>query len=230
MAFDYREVVPWGRSYEEYLRMFGLRERDLVRRLLGCGDGPASFNAEMTRRGQRAISVDPLYRHAAAEIRERIHATYENVLGQTRRERHRFVWDSIASVEELGELRMLAMKDFLADYEAGRRDGRYLAAGLPSLPFRSGEFDIALCSHLLFFYSERLSLGFHRAALRELCRVANEVRVFPLVDVNAETSAYLDPMLAELARAGIGVEVRSVPYEFQRGANQMLRIHRDGAG
>ena len=155
MAFDYREVVPWGRSYEEYLRMFGLRERDLVQRLLGCGDGPASFNAEMTRRGHRAISVDPLYRHAATEIRERIHATYE----------------------KLGELRMLAMKDFLADYEVGRRDGRYLAAGLPSLPFRSGEFDLALCSHLLFFYSEPLGLDFHRAALRELCRVANEVRL-----------------------------------------------------
>ncbi len=107
---------------------------------------------------------------------------------------------------------------------AGRREGRYLAASLPSLPFRSGEFDLALCSHLLFFYSDPLSLEFHRAALRELCRVASEVRVFPLVDVNAETSAYLDPMLAELTRAGIGVEVRSVPYEFQRGANQMLRI------
>ena len=42
-------------------------------------------------------------------------------------------------------------------------------------------------------------------------RVANEVRVFPLVDVNAQTSAYLDPMLGELEREGMGVEVRRVP-------------------
>ena len=225
MAFDYREIVPWGRSYEEYLRMFALSESDLGQRLLGCGDGPASFNAGLTRRGRRVISVDPLYRLPATAIHERIRETSENVLGQTRRERHRFLWDTISSVEELGELRMRAMLDFLSDYESGRREGRYLAAGLPSLPFRSGEFDLALCSHLLFFYSDPLSLEFHRAALRELCRVANEVRVFPLVDVNAQTSAYLDPMLGELEGEGMGVEVRRVPYEFQKSANQMLRIH-----
>jgi hypothetical protein len=48
MAFRYENVVPWGRSYEEYLRMFGLGPDDLKGRILGCADGPASFNSELT--------------------------------------------------------------------------------------------------------------------------------------------------------------------------------------
>ncbi len=41
-------VVPWGRSLAEYQAMFALSEEELQKRILGCGDGPASFNAEMT--------------------------------------------------------------------------------------------------------------------------------------------------------------------------------------
>jgi hypothetical protein len=46
------EVVPWGRSLDEYRAMFALAEGDLQGRLLGCGDGPASFNAELTELGK----------------------------------------------------------------------------------------------------------------------------------------------------------------------------------
>jgi hypothetical protein len=45
MAFALDTVVPWGRSYDEYLAMFGLSGDELRLRLLGCGDGPAAFNA-----------------------------------------------------------------------------------------------------------------------------------------------------------------------------------------
>lgn len=55
-------IVPWGRSFEEYRAMFELSEQDLNKRILGCGDGPASFNAEATKRGSKVISCDPVYR------------------------------------------------------------------------------------------------------------------------------------------------------------------------
>lgn len=32
-------VVPWGRSYEEYVAMFVLDTHDLGLKILGCGDG-----------------------------------------------------------------------------------------------------------------------------------------------------------------------------------------------
>jgi len=49
--FTLDQVVPWGRSFDEYRRMFALTDAELGLRIIGCGDGPASFNAEATRRG-----------------------------------------------------------------------------------------------------------------------------------------------------------------------------------
>ena len=40
-------------SFDEYRRMFSMTEADLGRRIVGCGDEPASFNAEASRRGFR---------------------------------------------------------------------------------------------------------------------------------------------------------------------------------
>ncbi len=47
MSIKYSTVVPWGRSYNEYLDMFNLNKSDLGKKILGCGDGPASFNYEL---------------------------------------------------------------------------------------------------------------------------------------------------------------------------------------
>src|SRR5689334_4394176 len=104
--FTLDQVVPWGRSFDEYRAMFALSDADLEGRVLGCGDGPASFNAVATRRGANVISCDPLYRWGVAEIQARIEDTYEHIIDQTRRNRGEFVWDTIASVEELGRVRM----------------------------------------------------------------------------------------------------------------------------
>ena len=45
MAFTLSAVVPWGRAFDEYVAMFQLTDDDIGRSLLGCGDGPAAFNA-----------------------------------------------------------------------------------------------------------------------------------------------------------------------------------------
>ena len=37
--FTLEQVVPWGRSFEEYRAMFALSDADLEGRVLGCGDG-----------------------------------------------------------------------------------------------------------------------------------------------------------------------------------------------
>jgi len=43
--FTLDRVVPWGRSYDEYWRMFALSDDDARGRLLGCADGPANVAA-----------------------------------------------------------------------------------------------------------------------------------------------------------------------------------------
>jgi len=220
-------IVPWGRSFDEYRRMFALSEGDRRSSILGCADGPASFNAEATRQGLRVVSCDPLYRFAADAIRARIAAIFDEMVVQTRQNAGGFVWDeTIPSVDALGRLRASAMERFLDDYEAGRRAGRYVDAGLPSLPFADGQFDLAVCSHFLFLYAKQLTLEFHVAAARELARVAREVRVFPLVALGGAPSAYVDPVAETMRRDGFDVAIDTVPYEFQRGANRMLRVTR----
>ncbi|MFT3765150.1 MAG: hypothetical protein QM820_06490 [Minicystis sp.] len=227
--FTLDQVVPWGRSFREYERMFALTGEDLRCRILGCGDGPAAFNAEATRRGACVVSCDPLYQFSGEQVRGRIAATRDEILEQTRRNQAAFVWDEIRDVEELGRVRMEAMDDFLADYEAGRAQGRYVEAALPDLPFPDGAFDLAVCSHLLFLYSDQLSGSFHRRAIVELCRVAGEVRIFPLLSLAGIPSPHLPAVQEAAARAGCATRVETVPYEFQRGANQMMRIERTGS-
>ncbi|MBV8275054.1 MAG: hypothetical protein JO170_07330 [Verrucomicrobia bacterium] len=118
------------------------------------------------------------------------------------------------------------MKIFLDDYEAGRAEGRYVVAALPTLPFNDGEFDLCLCSHLLFLYTAQLSVDFHLASMLEMLRVAQEVRVFPLLDLDLQRSAHLVPILAELRSANFHADIVDVPYEFQKGGGQMLRVNR----
>jgi hypothetical protein len=222
--FSLEQVVPWGRSFDEYCRMFALSDDDFAVRILGCGDGPASFNAEATRRGTTVISCDPIYQWEAAGIRDRIAVTYQQIIDQTRRNRDEFVWDSIHSVEELGQVRMAAMGVFLEDYAAGKAEGRYVQAELPVLPFADSSFDLALCSHLLFLYSSQLDERFHVQAAHELCRVAHEVRIFPLLALGGRRSPHVDSTIDDLRAAGHDVSLENVPYEFQRGGNQMMRI------
>ncbi len=224
--FTLDQVVPWGRSFDEYQRMFALSEADLRRRILGCGDGPASFNAEATRRGVRVTSCDPVYQFTPAQLRARIDATRNDVIEQTRRNVHEFVWTAIPSLEALERMRMAAMTEFLGDFPAGKIDARYVEAALPSLPFADRAFDLALCSHLLFLYTVQLGEALHRAAVRELCRVADEVRVFPLLALGGERSPFVAVVAADAQATGMVASIENVPYEFQRGAREMLRLTR----
>lgn len=224
MSFKLENVAPWGRSFDEYVKMFALSSDDLHSTILGCGDGPASFNAVLTKRSGRIVSVDPLYRFNTPEIRYLIDESYPTIIEQTRKNMEQFVWTTIKSVNELGRLRMGAMKDFLEDYPNGRRQRRYIKGELPKLRFSDGKFDLALCSHFLFLYSEKFSEDFHVASIKELCRVAGEARIFPLLELGGKRSHHLQPVTDRLTNEGFKVTFRTVPYEFQKSANQMMRI------
>jgi hypothetical protein len=207
--------------------MFNLSDDDLTQKIVGCADGPASFNAEMFQRHRRrVVSCDPLYQFTAEEIRRRIQSTFARMLDSATRDRARFVWDAIGSPEELGRVRMAAMDRFLEDFEEGKGQGRYLVAALPHLPFADRRFDLALCSHFLFLYGEQFPLQFHIDSVLEMARIAREVRVFPLLDLKGRRSRHLEAVLEAAARRDLRAVVERVPYEFQRGGNEMLRISR----
>ncbi|MGD8808993.1 MAG: SAM-dependent methyltransferase [Gammaproteobacteria bacterium] len=224
MAFELADVVPWGRTFAEYRAMFCLTDEDLRKALLGCGDGPASFNAEAARLGYRVLSTDPIYRFSPAQLRSRIDETAQTISRQLVENAHEFVWDRFAGPPALIEARMAAMRNFLEDYPRGLKEERYVDAELPDLPFVDRRFDLALCSHFLFLYSEQCDLTFHRDSISELCRVAREVRIFPLLELGSVRSRHLDAVVSYLKERGFRVEIVRVDYEFQKGGNEMLRV------
>lgn len=119
MGFTLGKVAPWGRSYDEYVNMLGLTEKDLSLRILGCGDGPAAFNATLTKRRGSVVSVDPVYVFDTAQIKIRVAETYEAVMVQMHKNQDNYVWEDIPSVEQPGKIRISAMEDFLADFSTG---------------------------------------------------------------------------------------------------------------
>jgi hypothetical protein len=221
---ELQEIVPLGRGLGDYAAMFALQPADRARSVLGCGDGPAAFNADWTRRGGRVVSLDPLYAQSGEAIAARIDATFPEVVRQMRRAPERLRLAPDQTVDRLAARRRAAMRRFRADYSGGGRDGRYVAGALPDLPFAAGAFDLAVVSHLLFLYDRQLDLDAHVAGLTALLRVAAEVRVFPLVDLAGQRSRWLDPALAHLRGRGVRADILAVDYEVQRGARQMLRL------
>lgn len=217
-------VVPWGRSFDEYRAIFSLTDDDLGKCILGCSDGPASFNAELTRRGGNVVSVDPTYQFSAEQLKQRIAEVFDEIMSQTAQNRDLFVWDSFPSVAALGQTRMEAMNRFIADYETGKEDGRYLYAALPDLPFADKQFELALCAHYLFLYSEQVTMAEHIASINELARVADEVRIYPLVALNGELSPFVDQAASSLREVNLTATMVDVDYQFQKGATQMLVI------
>jgi hypothetical protein len=226
MSFTLDKIVPWGRSYEEYVSMFSLSKDDLDLYILGCADGPSSFNYALTKRGGKILSADPLYQYTKEQIAQRIKDTYNDILDQTRKNEYEFVWTAIHSVEELGRIRTCAMQEFLDDYENGLEESRYVPESLPFLSFADKQFQLALCSHFLFLYSDQLNLDFHINSVHEMCRVAHDVRIFPLLKLGAESSPYVEPVMKNIQGMGYKAEIVRVEYEFQRGGNNMLKIHK----
>jgi len=122
---------------------------------------------------------------------------------QTHEHQHKFVWKRIKTPEDLGKVRLAAMKKFLTDFDGGKLAGRYVSGELPDLPFGANAFDLAVCSHFLFLYSDILSLEFHQRAIEEMCRVAQEARIFPLLELQRETFAFCRTAVESAGGCGV---------------------------
>ncbi|MDD5587299.1 MAG: SAM-dependent methyltransferase [Alphaproteobacteria bacterium] len=224
MTLTLDKVIIRGRTFDEYTGMFALSEDDLNKRILDCGGGAASFNALLSKRGGRVVSIDPLYRLTSEEIAAHAEEAHNLIIEQMRKSKNDYVWTTVRSFKELEMLRQSAVQDFLADYMQGKKENRYIVAELPNLPFGKQEFGLALCSHFLLHYAEQFNLGFHMQSFRELSRVADEVRTYPLLEYNTKRCRYLDDIVSGLSSEGYDVAIKPVPYELIKGANEMLVV------
>jgi hypothetical protein len=227
MVMKLDKVVPFGRSFTEYVKMFNLSAQDLQSKILGVADGPASFNATATKQGSQVISIDPVYNFSGEEINQRFEAVVDNIIAQVQATPDDWVWSYHKSPEDLRKNRQQALEIFLADYDLGKAEGRYHIGKLPSLNFSKQAFDLALCSHFLFLYSEQLSYQFHLESIQEMLRVSREVRIFPLLTLMLQRSPYLDRIIADLHLLGYDTAIIKSDYELQKGGKEMLVVSRE---
>jgi hypothetical protein len=218
------EMLVSSRSLAEYRKMFLLTDQDLAKSIVDCPGGAASFTAEVNSTGGRVTACDPMYREDAAAIGELSLADMRRANNYQRENPDEYVWTFFADTDEYLAARTRAGELFIRHMTANPAD--YVVAALPTLPFADQAFDLALSSHLLFAYADRLDRDFHLDSIRELARVAAEVRVFPLVPFGFPDNPHLPGVLDELTRGGLRAELVSVDYELQRGANTMLVIKR----
>ena len=219
-------IVPWGRNLSEYREMFLYSDADRDKKILGCGDGPASVNSELTKLGINITSIDPIYQFSKKEIAQRVDVTASLVSEQLRKNQNDFVWKNIKDVDALINLRLKAMNSFLNDYKKGVQEQRYLHQELPKLNFNDASFNLVWSSHFLFLYSDHFDEEFHKAAVLEMLRVGKEVRIFPILDLKNKESIHLQSILQMLKKFDYSYEIVQTKYEFQKGADEMLIIKR----
>jgi len=208
-----------ARSFDEYRAMFALTGSDFCGSVLDCPGGGSSFTALANQAGASAIAADPAHAQPRDSLAALVRADLQRGCAHTAAGADRYVWDFYGDLDRYARVRRMSAGAFSRDLIA--HPARYVPASLPTLPFAAGQFDLVLSSHFLFTYADHLDLEFHRAALRELHRVARrQVLMFPLLEQGGRPVA---PLLSQLlSTLGIPHRIQRVGYEFQRGGNEML--------
>lgn len=219
-----RETILWGQHIDEYQQMFGLADSDINARLLEYGCGATAVNAQLHARGRTVISCDPLFSLDQERLDQSVQSTFDEAVQHLNIAHDQYDFSYYGNFTSLIAKRREGISTCLADYEVGRMEKRYLPLEHDALPFEDFSFDLALCSHFLFVSVEEQDVDFHLQCIRELARVAKEVRIFPLIDGSGQPSPVLGPVLLGLQQANYGVEIRKVDYQLQLGGHAMLRV------
>jgi hypothetical protein len=225
---DLERIIFIGRTFEEYMDMFSLSMEELKgKKILDCPAGACSFTALGNKLGLDVTACDIAYYHSVEDLELKGLQDIEHAMEQMEKAKNNYIWDYFKDVEGLKKHRLSALKDCVNDMRESNE--RYIPVALPSLPFKDEEFDVILSAHFLFMYADRLDYPFHITTLNELLRVSKEeIRIFPLVDLEGKRYEHLDNLVNYLTENGCTVEEVKVPYEFQKNANSMLKIKKKG--
>ncbi len=232
--FHLDRVVFFGRTFEEYLDMFDLKFSDLgSKEVLDCPSGPDGFVAEAKRRGAKVTGSDPMYHQSVSGLRR---IALSDIASTMTKLSNDPLWQ-LDNLEKYHAEKLKAMENFLQDYAQGMKEGRYVAAALPKLPFANSQFDLVLSAHLLFCYASPenggiwpqspLDLDFHRKAVDDLLRVCrHELRLYPIYAMNSETelNAIAVTLMKELPAKGYQVETRPSKLQQTKTSSNLLMV------
>ena len=166
--------------------MYSLEESDLAGvKVLDCPGGPDALVAGGLERGLDIHAIDPQYVDNPDVLEARGRKEIIDSMVQLQKDPDQ-AWDQ-EKADEFQRLKLVALEQFVVAFR--EHPERYQVGSLPNLPVDDDSFDLALSGNFLFAYAslergglmsnDDLGLDFHIEAVRELVRVASEVRIFP---------------------------------------------------
>lgn len=226
-GLELSKIIFIGRTYDEYIRMFDLTEDELSSQMiLDAPAGACSFTAKASEKGYDVAATDIAYFHSVDELYEKGKQDIEHAMQAIAKVKEQYVWEYFQSISDLEQHRISALHDTVTHMKILPQF--YTPSILPSLPFEENQFDMILSAHLLFMYDDRLDWDFHENTITEMLRVARrEIRIFPLTNLQGNTSEYVERIVECVHTMGWKTEERTVGYEFQKNGNSMLRIYRN---
>lgn len=208
------------RTIDDYRAMFDLSESDLKRSILDYPANISCFNAQMHTLGfNKVVSADPYYDLTPLDMSRHVDHVIQKLSEQLPVDLGHMSKDEKVTLDQLLNDWNYQSQLFMSDYSDGQKEGRYRKAQLPRLPFEDFQFELALCADLLFVDDQPAE-----EMIMELCRVAHEVRIFPLLNETGEIADSIGPSLLMLQNKDYGIEVREVPYILTKGKHAMLRV------
>lgn len=220
-----RKIWFLGRSYQEYIKMFSLKEEELNDlRILDCAAGASSFTPHLLEKGYDSTAVDILYGKSVGETKQQCVNDFHTLLEMHSGLDYKVDWNFFQDTEDMVQQRISVYEEFIDSY-THYKDERYIKSALPQLPFDDNSFDLVLSSHLLFLYEDRLGYEFHRDSLLEMLRVtSDEVRIYPTLKLHGESKSSFLPCLIDELSDIANFEVEKVDYQFRNGGDEMLKI------
>jgi hypothetical protein len=230
-------VAMTCRSFDEYVAMFRLTEKELAfGPILDVAAGGSSFAAGAAAAGYTAQAIDPRYEGDYSAWLEEAAAEIETSTAKLAGLEERFDWSYYGSLERHKARRESSLALFREDLKSNATTGqsRYIGGRLPQLPLADGQYGLVVCSHFLFLYAEQFGFEFHAQAIRELmrvCKSGGEVRVYPLLSLSWEPYPRLAELMDLIESETDGTSIASIEASglpFIPGSEHFLRIQKNG--
>lgn len=222
--FELEDIVLIGRTFEEYYKMFELKEISEDKKILDVASGVSSFCAKANLKGYNVTASDRIYCFSPSEIEEKCARDLELVLEKLPDVKDSYKWNYFKDIRALRKNRELAYKAFIADFEE-KGNSRYINVGFPKTQFKDDQFAISLVSHFLFLYDEHLDFNFHKKTILELIRItSDEIRIFPIVNLRYKISSFVNKLMKDHEFENYEMKIKKVDYEFLKNGNEMLKI------
>ncbi len=206
----------WIYNLDDYKKVFALSDADLQKTIVDFPGYFSSVNAEVTALGGKIISVDPLYHLSPQEMEAKVRESLKNGQRDLQKNSNILVSNHDNSIDQITDKWRENAEKFLLDYSIGKQQGRYLT--YEELP-KEKLNDLLLAADFLFKNAENNI----EKIMEQLCRLAVEVRIFPLSEVE-QISSQLGPLMLVFQNRNFGVEVRAISYPLRADGQAMLRI------